>query len=58
MKKLLLALVIVAVSLLLTACQPKTTKPVTTTTTEPECFEPYTDEDGKLNVCVLDPVFE
>lgn len=43
------------------ACKPTTTEPTTTptTTTEHVCFEPFYDEEGRLNVDVCEPdVFE
>lgn len=54
MKKLLIVLTI-ALVLVLSACDKKTTEPTDTT---PTLFEPYIDEGGKLNVDVSDYVFE
>lgn len=53
MKKALLALGIMALCLLFVSCG-KTTKP---TDPEPTTFEPYVDENGKLNVDVSDYEF-
>ena len=53
MKKLLIVLII-ALVLVLSACD-KTTEQTDTT---PTLFEPFVDDDGKLNVDVSDYEFE